>query len=66
MSEDLNPCPFCGGEAELVRCEDDFEIECARCGITLSKWREYDNITDNCDLLIGTWNRRVNNEHNEL
>lgn len=28
----LLPCPFCGGEAEMVGDEDDGWIECKKCG----------------------------------
>ena len=37
MSEELKPCPFCGGEAEIERCgtvKQSQIINCADCGCT--------------------------------
>jgi len=61
MSEGLKPCPFCGGEAEVLdtyrymkqrpSCNKS-EIVCNKCGLTIK-----------CDrsthILIKAWNRRM-------
>lgn len=31
MSEELKPCPFCGGEAEVVQFDFCFSVECTVC-----------------------------------
>lgn len=62
---DLKPCPFCGGDAEIIEHEwkndpDHYEVRCT-------------NI--DCDAIVATygstleeaaekWNRRANNEPN--
>jgi len=50
MSDELKPCPFCGGRAEITYCEEDccgakpFSVEC-ECGAmmivyekSIAKW----------------------------
>ena len=56
MSE-LKPCPFCGGEAELVDCEAFFYVRCSNhdeCKIFV--------ITEDMETkedAIAIWNRRA-------
>lgn len=63
MSEELKPCPFCGGEIKLD--EDDFYMFCCdKCGagITFAKELEDGTATDcNKKESIEKWNRRANN-----
>ena len=33
MSEELKPCPFCGGEAELCRIFGRIGISCKQCNV---------------------------------
>jgi len=65
MSEELKPCPFCGGEAILKRYVNGFnvwsEIMCDRCGV------RQDSIVVgyyNDDEAAEAWNRRAG-EKNE-
>lgn len=42
----LDPCRYCGGEAEIVECESDSDytrmvIKCKHCGITLDHTQPY-------------------------
>lgn len=35
MTEPLKPCPFCGGEAQIVRCNSGkYQCFCRNCGCT--------------------------------
>lgn len=50
-NEELKPCPFCGGEAEIVMSGGDRRVECKKCGAR-SDW--YDTEAE----AIAAWNRR--------
>ena len=65
---ELLPCPFCGGEATPVYCENDNRytsnllylskcgtIKCKRCGLMLPK------IYSRTSKAMKAWNRRVVN-----
>ena len=58
MAEKLKPCPFCGGEAELVNIGtnlcDPITVECKQCKCN-TQW--FDR---SCDA-IEAWNRRTSN-----
>lgn len=68
---ELKPCPFCGGEAELKRKQFDASeaawIECKSCGamstvwaIGLNKIPPRARIGDGCFSPVrNAWNRRV-------
>lgn len=51
-NEELKPCPFCGGEAEIVMSGGDRRVDCKKCGAR-SDW--YDTEAE----AIAAWNRRV-------
>ena len=51
-NEKLKPCPFCGGEAEIVMSGGDRRVDCKKCGAR-SDW--YDTEAE----AIAAWNRRV-------
>ena len=62
MSEELLPCPFCGGEAHFylngIRCFDkpvDY-IRCTACEMTLINMNTKQNLTEFIEL----WNKRYN------
>ena len=65
----LKPCPFCGGEAELVRTTDNHHAPYVRCkyGVYLKPkctanmypWRY-----KTAEEAIEAWNRRAGNEQN--
>lgn len=52
MSEELKPCPFCGGEAILEWEGDSYVISCKECNaeITFEQTRK---------SAIKAWNRRT-------
>lgn len=53
MSEELKPCPFCGGDAQIDEiCGEEYSAECKNCEIGT-----YFN-TDK-QKVIDAWNRRV-------
>lgn len=60
MSEELKPCPFCGGKAHLVIGDEFCHIRCHQCGATgalADAIRESD--------AIAAWNRRARAEQAE-
>ena len=66
MDIKLKPCPFCGGEAELIHgtayAEDySSQVQCSKCG---AKIKEIHRAVDYCadEKAAEAWNRRVNNE----
>ena len=59
MSEQLKPCPFCGGQAELTECPDTLRwfIFCCKCNAsTTTMIPEKDSVEDK---LIERWNSRT-------
>ena len=62
MSDNLNPCPFCGGEAVL--CNDDrnsSSVECASCGAAVPFFpRLPENAGKYRDIqAVSAWNKRT-------
>lgn len=60
MSEELKPCPFCGGEAMAFRCEESgtFDVQCQQCGAIPfigSRTSEKKTMAD----VIAAWNARA-------
>lgn len=58
MSEELKPCPFCGGKAELKHWRwigNEYRIECLKCETKTQ-------ISNDYNMLVKTWNRRANDE----
>jgi len=61
MNEELKPCPFCGGKAEIIIFSAEYgtlTVGCTNeeCDITMGKAFFSD------EEAIQHWNRRVNNE----
>ena len=64
--EELKPCPFCGGKAELTKCEYGDNtghafVLCRGCGSMTKKFNKSLNF---CAVEEATqaWNRRVKND----
>lgn len=60
MSDELKPCPFCGGEARAFRCEESgtFDVQCQQCGAIPfigSRTSERKTMAD----VIAAWNARA-------
>lgn len=47
-TEKLQPCPFCGGNAEIKHGQDIYDtyIECVSCGCETKTFNEYQNTRD--------------------
>ena len=61
MSEKLKPCPFCGGEAEIVKCDNLFSILYfyVGCKTCLARAKScYESPED----AVRYWNRRATDE----
>lgn len=60
MSDELKPCPFCGGEAKAFYCEESgtFDVQCQQCGaIPFIGSRTSEKKT--MDDVIAAWNARA-------
>lgn len=60
MSDELKPCPFCGGEAKAFYCEESgtFDVQCQQCGAIPfigSRTSEKKTMAD----VIAAWNARA-------
>ena len=60
MSDELKPCPFCGGEARAFRCEESgtLDVQCQQCGAIPfigSRTSEKKTMAD----VIAAWNARA-------
>lgn len=70
MSEELKPCPFCGGPADIRHSHDEdgcywAAVKCRKCGAsTRGKWAS--NRSDTCPIFYGEvrdeWNRLADKE----
>lgn len=49
---ELKPCPFCGGDVDLVHENDYVSISCGQCGIMTDFYPSADALSD-------VWNSRV-------
>ena len=63
MTEELKPCPFCGGSAYHSNCYNgtDFwwEIDCWRCGARVASRKTVFQNNKTRDEAIKKWNRRA-------
>lgn len=58
MAEKLKPCPFCGGEAYIVKLNilfDPIIVGCKNCGCSVKR-------TNEVEEAVRAWNRRVSND----
>lgn len=60
----LKPCPFCGGEVELIYDEDmdDYRIDCKICEMAMIPPGEEPGAVATKDGAIKAWNRRVGDD----
>ena len=59
MDENIKPCPFCGGDAYVVRYSNDktmlmSEVRCVRCGVRTGQRLCWDGY----EPAVEVWNRR--------
>ena len=76
MSEELKPCPFCGGKAVIKAVNKNYGLtilcQCNECGArtegycpnTNNEDATIDNIENCKNRALEQWNRRVNDEAN--
>lgn len=55
MTDELKPCPFCGGEADLIMGANWYQVGCRKCDITTATMPMYDNV----DRAVALWNTRI-------
>ena len=58
---ELKPCPFCVGKAEMLISEyegsrKEYLVVCAECDGMVERWRETE------EEVVEQWNRRVNDK----
>ena len=61
MSDDLKPCPFCGGKADIIYMNmfGIYRITCNNCWLCVEDSFAPTRVSK--DTLIAWWNRRVKN-----
>lgn len=68
MNKNIEPCPFCDGEAKLfIKCKRKYGLtiwcECTKCHARTTGYRPQDNIESfdlSRRLAIARWNNRIN------
>ena len=75
MSKELNPCPFCGGEAVIKAVNRNYGLtiwcQCTKCDArtegycpdTNNEDATIDNIENCKNRALEQWNRRANDEN---
>lgn len=60
MNEELKPCPFCGGKAELVRTQNFlYHIKCKKCRATVGEIKKPPSDFRTKLEVIEAWNTRA-------
>lgn len=77
MQNELKPCPFCGGKAEIRRCklylDEAIQVHCTQCGTSQPKeipnhrmysYGEEMFLTEKMatEKMMSRWNRRATDE----
>lgn len=64
-SEELKPCPFCGGDAELIFIGNDYcksrkvQIKCKGCRVTIINGAIRFTQEWLVDVSVKAWNKRI-------
>ena len=58
MSDDLKPCPFCGGKAEAINYIIEGAVRCTDCGVSVARRHDAQGDTG-YDEAIAAWNTRT-------
>lgn len=66
MAENLKPCPFCGGEAEVFEEKggEVVSIACSECGCGTAYMSGASSTEKKIETATQDWNRRVSDENN--
>ncbi len=61
MSEELKPCPFCGGEAKAFYCEESgtYDVQCQSCGAVPYIGNRRSGSLRSMEDVVAAWNRRA-------
>ena len=67
--EELKPCPFCGGEANIIKNEHPrlhrpiknglYHVECCECNVMIGYDTDYGGQFDTKEEAIKAWNKRT-------
>ena len=73
MIEELKPCPFCGGEADVNCFPTDYPtehccayIKCTKCGAEISREGRIEDASRLIKQVIAAWNRRAQQPNEPL
>lgn len=68
MSEELKPCPFCGGKA-VVHVNDGVRVMCTECGAKtkglVDGYSQGRPMGSAINSVVKAWNRRANDGKND-
>lgn len=64
MPAKLKPCPFCGGEAKLMKYGNSHYVSCLKCSV--STVRSFQECGEGNEHAISLWNERVDTKEENL